>query len=122
MSGDRQMFPGEKDGKPEVIGASRTPGLKVGSLMCLGQITLLRPHLCSCRDLGSMATQGDYTAVANALMHLIYTSIGKLPPWEQNYIPKEKIPAAAGQAAQVAVDALDAYRNPPAAKRGRPRK
>ncbi len=57
-----------------------------------------------------MASQGDYTATANALMHLIYTSIAKLPPLEQSFIPKDKIPAAAGQAAKVAVDALDQYR------------
>lgn len=57
-----------------------------------------------------MATQAEYTAVANALMHLIYTSIAKLPPWEQGFIPKDRIPIAAGEAAKTAVDALDAFR------------
>lgn len=73
-----------------------------------------------------MATQGDYTAAANALMHLIYVSVAKLPPWEQNFIPKDKIPEAAGQAAKVAVDAVDAYRASQApvmtTKQGRRRK
>ncbi len=57
-----------------------------------------------------MASSGDYTAVANALVVLIHQSIAKLPPWEQSFIPQGKIPAAAGAAAKVAVDALDQYR------------
>jgi hypothetical protein len=57
-----------------------------------------------------MASQADYTAGANALMHLIYTSIAKLPDWEQNFIPKDKIPAAAGAGAKAVIDAVDAYR------------
>ncbi len=70
-----------------------------------------------------MASSGDYTAVANALVVLIHQSIAKLPPWEQGFIPQDKIPAAAGAAAKVAVDALDAYRvHPLAAKRKRARK
>ncbi len=57
-----------------------------------------------------MANQGDYSVVANALVTLIHQSIAKLPPWEQSFVPMDKIPAAAGMAAKVAVDALDAYR------------
>ncbi len=57
-----------------------------------------------------MATPDDYTAVANALVVLIHNSIAKLPPWEQSFIPQDKIPAAAGAAAKVAVDALDKHR------------
>ncbi len=60
-----------------------------------------------------MATQGDYTVGANALMHLIYTSIAKLPDWEQGFIPKDKIPAAAGAGAKAVIDAVDAFRAPP---------
>lgn len=62
-----------------------------------------------------MANQGDYSVVANALVSLIHQSIAKLPAWEQGFIPMDKIPAAAGAAAKVAVDALDHYRasNPP---------
>lgn len=57
-----------------------------------------------------MATQGDYTAVANALLTLMRAEEEKLPGWEQSFIPQDKLPEAAGTAAQVAVDALDAYR------------
>src|SRR6266566_750472 len=56
-----------------------------------------------------MASQGDYTAGANALMHLIYVNIAKLPPFEQNFIPKDKIPAASGAGAKAVIDAVDAY-------------
>ncbi len=58
-----------------------------------------------------MASQADYSIVANALVVLIHQSIAKLPPWEQSFIPMDKIPAAAGAAAKVAVDSLDAYRS-----------
>lgn len=61
-------------------------------------------------DLAAAATQGDYTAVANALVKLILAEEQQLPGWEQAWIPQDKIPAAAGAAAKVAVDALDAYR------------
>ncbi len=57
-----------------------------------------------------MASQGDYTIGANALMHLIYVSIAKLPDWEQGFIPKDKIPAAAGAGAKAVIDAVDEYR------------
>lgn len=62
-----------------------------------------------------MATQGDYTAVANALLKLAMAEEDKLPGWERQWIPNEKLPEAAGTAAKVAVDTLDAYRmqNPP---------
>ncbi len=66
-----------------------------------------------------MATQDDYSAVANALVLLIHNSIAKLPPWEQSFIPQDKIPAAAGAAAKVAVDALDKHRGVLTAKRRR---
>lgn len=58
-----------------------------------------------------MATQGDYTAVANALVALANEKIALLPDWEQSFIPKDKIPAACGAAAKTAVDTLDAYRS-----------
>ena len=57
-----------------------------------------------------MATQAEYTAVANALLKLMQTEEQQLPGWEQAFIPQDKLPAAAGTAAKVAVDALDAYR------------
>ncbi len=57
-----------------------------------------------------MATPADYTAVANALLALMRNELQKLPPWEQGFIPQEKLPTAAGMAAKVAVDALDTYR------------
>lgn len=58
-----------------------------------------------------MATQGDYTAVANALLELMKSSEAQLPGWERSFIPQDKLPAAAGAAAKVAVDALDKYRS-----------
>ncbi len=69
-----------------------------------------------------MATSGDYTAVANALVVLIHQSIAKLPPWEQSFIPQDKIPMAAGAAAKVAVDALDKHRGVPIATAKRKRR
>lgn len=57
-----------------------------------------------------MATQGDYTAGANALMHLIYAWLPQVPTWEQAFIPKDKIPAASGAGAKAVIDAVDAYR------------
>ncbi len=57
-----------------------------------------------------MATPAEYTAVANALVKLMLFEEHKLPPWEQAFIPQDKIPAAAGACAKVAVDALDDYR------------
>ncbi len=57
-----------------------------------------------------MATQAEYSAVANALLALMHNEEQKLPGWEQAFIPNEKLPAAAGAAAKVAVDALDEYR------------
>jgi hypothetical protein len=57
-----------------------------------------------------MATQADYTAVANALVKFFTDQVHRLPePW-QGFIPMEKIPTAAGATAKVAVDALDAFR------------
>ncbi len=58
-----------------------------------------------------MATQQEYTAVANALLALMKREEAKLPEWEQAWIPQDKLPAAAGACAKVAVDALDAYRS-----------
>jgi hypothetical protein len=61
-----------------------------------------------------VATQQEYTAVANALVHLINVKIAGLPPFEQglvrNYLDANKIAAGAGAGAQVAVDTLDAFR------------
>lgn len=57
-----------------------------------------------------MGTQGDYSAVANALVAYAKSEIEQLPAFEQSLIPMQKLPAAAGAAAKVAVDTLDAYR------------
>ena len=57
-----------------------------------------------------VATPSDYTAVANALVKFFTDEVHTLPGWEQGFIPMEKIPAAAGATAKVAVDALDSYR------------
>jgi hypothetical protein len=61
-----------------------------------------------------MATQEEYTAVANALVHLINEKIATLPPFEgglvRNYLDARRIATGAGAGAQVAVDTLDAFR------------
>ncbi len=57
-----------------------------------------------------VASQAEYSAVANALVRFFTEEIHKLPGWEQNFIPMDKIPMAAGATAKAAVDALDAYR------------
>lgn len=57
-----------------------------------------------------MATQQDYTDVANALLKFFMQEEQQLPDWERSFIPQDKIPAAAGACAKVAVDALDASR------------
>ena len=67
-----------------------------------------------------MATQMEYTFVANTLVALAHQYIVQLPSWEAGLIPQDKIPAAAGAAAKAAVDALDQYRaaHPPAPAAG----
>lgn len=57
-----------------------------------------------------MATQADYTAVANDLVKFFTDEIHTLPGWEQHFIPLDKIPMAAGAVAKRAVDTLDAFR------------
>ncbi len=56
-----------------------------------------------------MATQGAYTAVANRLVTFFTEEIHKLPPWEESFIPLDKVPMAAGATAKVAVDAYEAF-------------
>lgn len=57
-----------------------------------------------------MATQQEYSYVANALVAFAHKWISTLPPWQQGFIPMDKVPAAAGATAKEAVDALDEYR------------
>lgn len=57
-----------------------------------------------------MATQAEYTAVANALLNLMKAEESKLPPWQEAFIPQKMLPSAAGTAAKVAVDTLDSFR------------
>ncbi len=57
-----------------------------------------------------MATPADYTAGANALLTYMLGEEQKLPPWIENLIPQDKLPAAAGAAAKVVIDAVDAHR------------
>ncbi len=57
-----------------------------------------------------MATQQELSYVANALVAFAHKWISTLPGYEQAFIPMDKVPAAAGATAQVAVDALDQYR------------
>ena len=59
-----------------------------------------------------MATQSEYTAVANAILVLIRQNIAtKVPGWEQGLIPDDLELALAGECAKTAVDTLDAYRS-----------
>lgn len=61
-----------------------------------------------------MATQAEYTAVANALVKECNAAIGALDSWEatmvRSYLSPDKIAAGAGAAAKTAVDTLDAFR------------
>ena len=61
-----------------------------------------------------MATQMEYTAVANALVKLINNAIAGLNSFDQaiisGYLSSAKINEGAGAAAKVAVDTLDAFR------------
>ncbi len=57
-----------------------------------------------------MATQQEYSYVANALVAFAHKWIATLPAFEQSFIPMDKVPAAAGATAKEAVDALDQYR------------
>lgn len=61
-----------------------------------------------------MATQQEYSAVANALVKEINDFIATLPEFEQSiirsHLPPEKINAGAGAGAKTAVDTLDAFR------------
>lgn len=65
-----------------------------------------------------MASQQEYSYVANHLVAFAHQWIRQLQPWQQGFIPMDKIPAAAGATAKEAVDALDEFRAnhpPPAA-------
>lgn len=58
-----------------------------------------------------MATQAEYTAVANALQKLIQADVNAdVPGWAQGMIPADLAPSLAGACAKLAVDTLDAYR------------
>jgi hypothetical protein len=57
-----------------------------------------------------MASQGDYSVVANIYVALMHKYLAQVPPWEQSFIPIDKIPEAAGVLAKAGVDGLDAYR------------
>lgn len=61
-----------------------------------------------------MATQAEYTVVANALVKELNAAIGQLQGWTammvREYLTPDKIAQGAGEAAKTAVDTLDAYR------------
>lgn len=61
-----------------------------------------------------MATQAEYTVVANALVKELNAAIGQLNGWEagmvRTYLTPDRVAAGAGEAAKTAVDTLDAYR------------
>ena len=58
-----------------------------------------------------MATQPEYTAVANALLALITADINNdVPSIWRGMIPADMAPNMAGQLAKAAVDTLDAFR------------
>ena len=58
-----------------------------------------------------MATQAEYTAVANAVLKVINGEIAaEVPGWAQGMIPAEMATDLAGECAKTAVDTLDAVR------------
>jgi len=58
-----------------------------------------------------MATQAEYTAVANAVLKVINGEItADVPGWAQGMIPAGMATSLAGAVSKTAVDTLDAYR------------
>ena len=58
-----------------------------------------------------MATQQDYTIVANAFVAALQTDINNMvPSWAQGMIPAGTVSSMAGQLAKIGVDTLDTYR------------
>lgn len=58
-----------------------------------------------------MATQAEYTAVANKLLQIITAEENQqVPGWAKGFIPAGIETALAGACAKAAVDTLDAYR------------
>jgi len=59
----------------------------------------------------NVATQAEYTAVANAILKVIDGEIATdVPGWAQGMIPAGLAPSLAGACAKTAVDTLDAFR------------
>lgn len=59
-----------------------------------------------------MATQADYTAVANALAAALSSDIQQMvPSWAIGFIPANEANILGGQLSKIAVDTLDAYRS-----------
>jgi hypothetical protein len=56
-----------------------------------------------------MAAPSAYTYVANGLVKFFTDEIHTLPPFEQGFIPMNKVPAAAGATAKKAVDLYEEY-------------
>ncbi len=58
-----------------------------------------------------MATQAEYTVVANAYVVALQSDINTMvPSWAQGMIPAGAVASMAGQLAKIGVDTLDAYR------------
>jgi hypothetical protein len=58
-----------------------------------------------------MATQADYTAVANKLAASLQGDINAMvPSWARGMIPANEANILGGQLAKIAVDTLDAFR------------
>lgn len=58
-----------------------------------------------------MATQAEYTALANDLVVYARQLIAEnIPTWEQSFIPMEKLPTFAGAVSKHCIDFIDKYR------------
>ena len=55
-------------------------------------------------------TQQEYSFIANDLVAYAHHMIANLPPFMQQFIPMDKIPAAAGAVSKKIIDDLDAFR------------
>lgn len=86
-------------------------GLDVDTDTARGDIGDYVPTFAEKMEQTNVATQAEYTAVANAILKVIDGEIATdVPGWAQGMIPAGLAPSLAGACAKTAVDTLDAFR------------
>jgi hypothetical protein len=87
-------------------------GLDVDTDTARGDIGDYVPEFPQKMEQTNMATQAEYTAVANAVLKVINGEIAtEVPGWAQGMIPAGLASSLAGACAKTAVDTLDAFRS-----------